>query len=148
MQRRLDFGIPVEISMLNLGCGKDRTGLGVDMKDFGQPIMWDVTQGIPLPDNSVGAFYASHFFEHITDRDLVTLFDEIRRVARDGAVLEARQPHIDTKEAHHLDHVSYWSEDKVQGIVNGTNIRGEKQWEILELKREGFELRFKLQINK
>jgi hypothetical protein len=40
---------------LDLGCGEfPKEGFTrLDINDFGQEIMWDATEGLPLPDNTV-----------------------------------------------------------------------------------------------
>jgi len=52
---------------LDLGCGdkkhrrpiKGKNNVGLDIIDYGQEIVWDVKDGIPLPDNSCEYIIAS-----------------------------------------------------------------------------------------
>ncbi len=133
-----------EIEVLNLGCGKQKNGVGIDMLDEGQDIVWDLRNGIPLPNDCVNEFFTSHFLEHIARHEMYPLFNEIIRVAKPDAQLYAIVPHAETVEADFLGHLSYWDEKRVNGIVMG--LRG--ALEVLSMKREGIEFRFKLKIKK
>ena len=116
MRRLPHFTFPVK---LDLGCGKNKiTGfVGLDCNDYGQEIVWDVTQGIPLPNDSVTAFHSSHFFEHLRWEDLANVFAEIVRVCKDMTRLTIIVPHADTKEAFYLCHYTRWNDQVVRGIV-------------------------------
>lgn len=133
-----------EIALLNLGCGTQKNGIGIDMLDFGQDIVWDLRKGIPLPNDCVKEFFTSHFLEHIARHDMYELFNEIMRVAVPDATLYAIVPHAETVEADFLGHFSYWDERRVNGVIMG--LRG--ALELMEMKRDGIELRFRLRIKK
>ena len=115
----------ITVHKLDIGCGKKELwcpdALGVDIEDFGQEIVWDLRQGIPLPDNCVEAFHSSHSLEHFTDEEGGELFKEIYRVAKDGAVLEAIMPYAGIPEAYCVGHKSQWHETRLKGIVDGFN---------------------------
>lgn len=132
----------IEFDLVNLCCGKQEYGLGIDMLDAGQAIVWDLRKGIPLPDKSVKAFHTSHFFEHLNRDDLYPLFNEIIRVAKHGAELYIIVPHSETDESDFLGHLCYWDEKRVRGIVNGLH----GAIEIISMKRRGIELHAKLKI--
>lgn len=135
----------IEIELLDLGCGHNvHNGIGIDILDQGQAIVWDLRKGIPLPDSCVKSFWSAHFLEHLTREELYPLFDEIQRVAVDGATMRVIVPHAQTDEADFMGHLSCWDEKRVRGIVLG--FRG--AFELLEMKRNGMELHFKLKINK
>lgn len=133
-----------DIQLLNLGCGEQKNGIGIDMLDFGQDIIWDVQKGIPLPNDCVAEFFTSHFLEHIARHEMYPLFNEIIRVSKSDAVLYAIVPHAETPEADFLGHLSYWDEKRVEGVVLG--LRG--ALEIVDMKRDGMELKFRLRIKK
>lgn len=133
-----------DIALLNLGCGEQKNGIGIDMLDFGQDIVWDLRNGIPLPNDCVAEFFTAHFLEHVARHEMYQLFNEIIRVAKPDATLYAVVPHAETMEADFLGHLSYWNEKRVEGVVLG--LRG--ALEILDMKRDGIELRFKLRIVK
>lgn len=115
--RRLP-GLPFPVR-LDLGCGKNKIDnfVGMDELDFGQEIVWDATEGIPLPNDSVEALHSSHFFEHIRWEDVQTVLDDIVRVCKNGSRLTIIVPHSETKEAHYLCHRSLWNERVAEGIV-------------------------------
>jgi SAM-dependent methyltransferase len=79
---------------LNVGCGRDPmpgwTNLDISAWD-GVDIVADITEHIPLDDNSVDEIRCSHTIEHVTSPlDAMT---ELWRVARDGARAEFHTPH-------------------------------------------------------
>ena len=55
---------------LDLGAGPFRRKgwIGIDF-DKSSEIVWDLTQGIPFPDNSVDVIHSEHFFEHLSYPD-------------------------------------------------------------------------------
>lgn len=135
-----------EFYKLDIGCKtlKKKEYVGVDIKDFGQEIVWDVTQGIPLPDNSTSHIYMSHFLEHIEDKYIRGLFAEIYRICIDGAKIEIIVPHSDTSDSYRLSHVSFWNEKRIKGIVGSIKDR----FEIVKIERKGIELKTILKLNK
>lgn len=119
---------------LDIGCGTGKITdfVGLDRLDFGQEIIWDVNQGIPLPDNSVAKLHSSHTLEHIKPDDLPNFFSEIVRVCVPDAWVTIIVPHADTDEAHYLCHYSLWNESKMRGVVKDS-----PNLEILEMSRDG-----------
>ena len=75
---------------LDLGCGnkdhnrpeKEKNNIGMDVIDYGQEIVWNATEGIPLPDNSVEHITTSHFIEHFREEDVVKIMNECWRVLK------------------------------------------------------------------
>lgn len=55
-------------------------------------IYHDITQKMPLPDNSISSYVAEHVFEHINYGLLPEIFDEIYRVLKNGARLRICLP--------------------------------------------------------
>ncbi len=47
-------------------------------------IFWDLTKGIPFPDNSVAKIYSSHFFEHLSFKEAQGFLEECKRVLAPG----------------------------------------------------------------
>lgn len=113
---------------IDLGCGhKCREGhIGVDIRDLGQDIVWDLRFGLPFPDNSVTNIFSSHFIEHLTDEQNKELFEEILRICQPGAVVQLHCPHESTKEAFFHNHLSKWSVKRIEGMILGFN--GAKYW--------------------
>jgi len=84
---------------LNLGCGhvKMEGFINLDRADVGQEILWDLEEGIPLPDDSVVEVYAKQTLEHI--RDIILVMNEIWRVCKNGAMVYITVPHSETLQA-------------------------------------------------
>ncbi len=134
---------------LDLGCGKiPKNGfIGLDMIDFGQDIVWDITHGIPLLDDSIDEIYSSHFVEHIAETNIDEMFKEILRVCKVNAIIDIKCPDSSTIEAYYLSHLTLWNESRVKGIVQGVNgWEASKKLKIVEIRREGIELQFKLKV--
>jgi len=131
---------------LDIGCknSKKEGCIGIDRIDFGQEIIWDVTQGIPFPDSSTEYIYMSHFLEHIEEKFVTLLFCEIYRICKDGAIIEIRVPHASEMDAYRLAHVSYWNENRIKGISRSLD----GAFKIIEMDRKGIELRAKLKVSK
>lgn len=136
---------------IDLGCGhKCRQGyVGIDIRDKGQDLLWDVRQGLPFPDNSIIAVYSSHFIEHLTDSEWRNLIVEIIRVCAPNALIELRCPHLSCVEAYYHGHVSLWSEKRMKGFALGFErgaVTGEKFPRLLSLKVVGIELQADFKI--
>jgi len=73
---------------LNLGSGPSKGENGWTNVDlFGADINHDLTNGVPLAEDSVDMVYSSHVFEHIPYQDLLGVIGEIRRVLKPGGTL-------------------------------------------------------------
>ena len=106
---------------LNLGCGKKKKEgfMGMDIVDYGQEIVWDIRNGIPLPNDSISEIYSTDFIEHLRNEDICNLFYEIIRVCKNGARIELRCPHSSTDEAYYSGHLSLWDERRFKAVCNG-----------------------------
>lgn len=94
---------------VELGCGSNgKLPIGLDFFDHGQEIVWDLHEGIPLPDNSCAKIYSSHTFEHIRPEALITLFNACWRVLSNGGELHIVVPSIENEKAFIPGHLSYW----------------------------------------
>jgi len=104
---------------LNLGCGYliEKDSIGIDIKDCGQDIVWDIRDGIPFPDNSADIVCSSHFIEHLSDDESYDLFLDIYRVLKVGGTTEHICPHSKDDAAHSLGHKTLWNERKIQSLV-------------------------------
>lgn len=96
---------------LNLGCGKKEspgwTRLDIS-PEVGADIVCDIREGIALPDDSVIEVQAHHILEHF--HDVESVFLELYRVCRDGALLDVRVPHYLSHHAYDtLDHVHFFT---------------------------------------
>ena len=135
---------------LDLGSGiKPKQGyIGIDVRDNGQEVLWDVTKGFPFPDNSVSEIYSSHFIEHISIDDLDYLFYEMLRVSKNGAIWEHRCPRAGTLEAMYISHTSMWNEDRWNGIIKGLVGGDYGSIEAISYEVKGIEIRAKLKVIK
>ncbi len=126
---------------INLDCGcanqKKEGYIGIDNVDSGQEILWDLRDGIPLPDESVKDINVCHFLEHLTNKESKEFIAEAQRVLVIGGTLSARQPHVKHPTAYYPDHESFWNEERVISIQ-----RNEPGWEITHNYFDGFELKF------
>jgi len=127
--------------MLNLGCGgqKLKGYIGIDRRDVGQDVIWDLTQGIPFPDESVDEVYSSHFVEHLTDDESMDLFEEILRVLKKGGMTHHRCPHQSDPTAYFWGHKTFWNEARINATVRVPSL---KRLLLLENHKKGFELFF------
>lgn len=142
MRRLPNLTFPIR---LDLGCGHSKIDgfVGFDQLDFGQEIVWNFNQGIPLPDNSVEKLHSSHTLEHVRPEDLPNFFSEIVRICVPDAWVTIIVPHADTDEAHYLCHYSLWNESKMRGVVKDSpNI------EIRDMSRDGIHFISELIIKK
>ena len=115
-QAKLKAVKKVELLKLDFGCGKHpREGFtGVDVKDFGQPIILDLTakqekrttrsgnvwiepdgEYAPWPwkDSSVEEAHASHFVEHLVPEARIHFVNELYRVLIPGGKCTVIVPH-------------------------------------------------------
>jgi glycosyltransferase involved in cell wall biosynthesis len=73
-------------------------------------IVFDLNDGIPLPDNTVGVLNASHILEHLYDK--TKIMAEIHRVLAPGGWAFIEVPSTDGRGAFQdPTHVSYWNEN-------------------------------------
>lgn len=79
---------------LELGAG-DRKGVGgwvtIDITD-NCDIFWDLRKGLPFPDESIAKIYSSHFFEHLSFREIPKFLDECKRVLIPGGTFSICVP--------------------------------------------------------
>lgn len=121
---------------LEIGCGdaehKRKDHVGLDIRDYGQDILCDVEDGIPLPDNSCLSIYASHVFEHL--ENLVFVMNECHRVLQKRGELWIIVPHISCEKAYVPSHIIQFNKytfDFFQYPEYAKNYNG-SCWEIKE----------------
>lgn len=80
---------------LDFGCGKNpREGFeGVDVRDFGQKHVTDLTKKWPWKDGSVAEAHCSHFVEHLDAEERIHFVNELYRVLAPGAKCQVIVPH-------------------------------------------------------
>ena len=93
-------------------------------------ITYDLNDGIPLPDNTVGVLNASHILEHLYDK--TKIMAEIHRVLAPGGWAFIQVPSTDGRGAFQdPTHVSYWNENSflyytdayLANFIDNKNIR-------------------------
>ena len=133
---KIDFSKPINC---DVGCANQKKEgyVGIDIDEHGQDILWDLRDGIPLPDESVQDLNVCHVLEHFTNKESKDFITQAQRVLIHGGTLTARQPHVKHPTAFYPDHESFWNEERVLSIV-----RNEPGWEIVSNYNTGFELIF------
>lgn len=128
---------------LNLGCGGQRIDgyIGIDKRDVGQEMIWDIRDGLPFPDNSVDEVYTCHLLEHLTNDENIGLFREIYRVLKPKGKNHNRLPHQSHPTAYYIGHETFWNEARVDALLR---VPGLEKFLILENQQKGAELFFAL----
>ena len=117
---------------LDVGCGSaPRPGfVGLDKEDYGQEIVWDAEQGIPLPDDSCAEIFCQHTVEHLTD--LVGVMREFWRVLGPRGKLTIIAPHRTSIQALKPTHVRLIDEGTFLAFAEEDK-QGAKYWRIEEM---------------
>ncbi len=113
---------------LDIGCGdKKHEGFtGIDIRDCGQAIVWDVRDGIPLPDESVDFIWSSHVLEHFDNEEIEDVLREFYRVLKKEGVSQNILPHVLDPTAFYFDHKTFWNEERVKTLVGVPGLEGFK----------------------
>lgn len=109
-----------KLAMLDLGgahnCPKELGFTSVDLHDA--DILCDVTQGIPVEENSVGVFRADDFLEHIPIAKVPNVMNRLYRHLAPGGWIISETPSVTDSDGkvgrgafQDCSHVSYWSEN-------------------------------------
>lgn len=102
---------------LEVGCGDEKHRkvgfVGLDIKDYGQEYIWNLEEGIPLPDNSCEAVYTSHCLEHFQNHQIVDIMNEFHRILLPDCEVHIIVPYMEHEKAFiptHLTHFGpkYW----------------------------------------
>lgn len=123
---------------LDAGCGNHkRSGFtGLDLFDYGQEIVWDLEDGVPLPDDSCVEVFTQHTLEHV--QDMVGIMDEFWRVLKPGGTLTVIVPHRTADKAYIPTHTRRLDEGSFRFFEedhpwNSERRRGPERWKILEM---------------
>lgn len=97
---------------LDIGCGSAKRPQFIGIDFFGQPdILCDIArERLPFHDASADHIYSAHCLEHIEQRNLLHVFQEMTRVCTDRGLIEIWHPHASHSEAFVLGHINYLSE--------------------------------------
>ena len=89
---------------INLGCGRDVKEGWINLDSFKLPgvdIVFDLeecgSKKIPLDDNSIDEFFASHLLEHI--KNVLPFLQELYRIAKPNAKITFRCPYGSSDDA-------------------------------------------------
>ncbi len=82
--------------LLNLGTGARKLSGFLNVgPDAGADLQWDVTQGLPFPDGSVGGIACDHVLELLPRPQAAALLREMRRVLSPDGALRVATPDLD-----------------------------------------------------
>ena len=80
---------------VNIGCGQEPfpgwANLDLDPGSRAD-ILWDVTDGLPFPNDSCAFMYSEHFLEHLPVQDGIRFLKECHRSLQKGGVLRVAMP--------------------------------------------------------
>jgi len=99
---------------LDIGCGwaKHRGTVGIDIKDFGQEIIWDITKGLPFSDNTFRVVYAHSILEHLYPDDVIFVMKECHRILKKDGVFDIVVPYAGSEGSFRdPTHKSFWTEN-------------------------------------
>ena len=116
---------------------------GVDFRDYGQDIIWDVRDSLPFPDNSVEEISSCHLLEHLDEEETEDLFRELYRVLKMGSVFSCRVPYATAPTAYYIGHKSFWNENRVE-VFDRDQSGFIGKFALLQNERIGDELFFKI----
>lgn len=116
---------------LNLGCGArtcpDPDWVHVDFASRAPDVIrHDLLEGIPFPDGSFDAAYASHVLEHFNRKDGERFLRECHRVIRTGGVVRIAVPDLERICRLYLEYLAKLRE-------NDPSWRDRYDWMMLEL---------------
>jgi len=129
---------------LDIGSGSNpqKNCINIDNRDLGDNMVWDITKGIPFPDDSVEGIFSSHFIEHLTDAQSIEFLRECLRVLKSNHRLIVRCPHVLSPFAFYPGHLSFWNEQRTESL--GRLEYPLPDFTLIENKKEGNELFFTL----
>lgn len=142
---------------IDIGSGKfPKPGyIGIDIENYGQSIVRDITRGLPFSNSIISNINLSHCLEHIpAGNDMLFFISEIYRVCRHNALIDIRVPHSDTLKAADPVHLSYWNEEGFRNYFDTERtfaaIPVQYRWKfkIALMEKHGLELHVKLSCDK
>lgn len=121
-----------EVIRLNLGCGTDyKEGwINIDNNsDFNitkLDLNWDLSRGLPFPENSVDFIFNEHFLEHLSVEQGKVFLKSCLKVLKPGGVIRIAMPDLERTVAAYYD--ENWKENPALKKFNLTFIetRAEK----------------------
>jgi len=107
---------------LDLACGraKDKDKIGLDIGDYGQELIWDITKGIPFSDDSCTDIKAHNILEHLESEDLLFIMREIHRVLRETYKVSIVVPFAGSDGSFRdPTHRNFWTESSFDYFCEG-----------------------------
>jgi len=95
---------------LNIGCGSDIKEGWINLdycKAEGIDVVHDLEKKLPFKDNEFDLIYASHILEHIKNYE--QLIGELRRILKEGGILEIKVPHHSYQGAYTEWHTRFFN---------------------------------------
>lgn len=107
---------------LDIGCGRNKKeGFeGVDIQDYGQEHILDITKPLPFTDKSIEEIYCSHTLEHIDD--IKSVIEEFKRLTNKITIIV---PHRCHTWANCVGHIRLFDEDYFRKYLPDFNIKVE-----------------------
>jgi len=93
--QRFIANLPSTDLRVNLGCGYRPMKDWINVDRARGPevqVVWDLSQGLPFPDNSCSAIFSEHMIEHITKDAAAKFLSECYRVLQPDGVLRLSTP--------------------------------------------------------
>lgn len=87
--------LPATELRINLGCGYRPMKGWINVDRARGPevqVVWDLSLGLPFPDESCSAIFSEHLIEHLTKEDAKKLLCECHRVLQPAGVLRLSTP--------------------------------------------------------
>lgn len=136
IQNKIRFELQeMDLIRLDIGCGeKVKEGYsGIDIEDYGQEIVWDIENGIPVEDGCCTHIFCSHTAEHLDD--FIGFMNECWRVLHEGGELWIIVPHKENRKAYVPSHVRFFDEETFRFFEHPEYVDGYqcKGWEITDL---------------
>lgn len=127
---------------LDLGAGQyPQPGfIRLDFDPTGTDIIWDITNGLPLPDRSVSELYTSHFLEHLVPTDYHYVLQEMFRVCINGAKVTIKLPYGDLAEGCLPCHYNKFRENDMHAINIWFPHDTGTYWDLQSVTRDGIHL--------
>ena len=104
---------------LDIGCGPNvhPAFVCLDWQWFpGIDLVWDVTRGLPLPNEHLLGVFTEHMLEHIPIVRAAAVLKEIHRVVKPNGNIRIVVPNLETYVRHYLDglRMPYDDDDRVR----------------------------------
>jgi predicted SAM-dependent methyltransferase len=116
--------LPEKGEYLDVGCGPNRRpgfcGIDYQWRPGHVDICWNITKGIPIPDNWVGGIYTEHCLEHIKIEQFYNVAKEFFRIMMPLSYIRIIVPSLELfAEKYHQNLIGAQTEMPSHHTVNG-----------------------------